>query len=341
VLWRRWLRQPQALWLRRALFQVHLWTGMAVGVYVVVVGLTGSVLVYSNELYLAATPTPILVAANGPRLTDEALEAAALRAHPGFEVTRLSHPRNPRRAREVKLVRGVAAIDRLFDPYTGDDLGPAGSRRILAVAWLINLHDNLLGGRTGRRINGFGGFCLALLGLTGLVIWWPGVQRWRRSVIVHRRAGWRRFMWDLHSALGIWTLAFVLMFGITGAYLGYPRAFHVVGDFLEPQTDANWGNRVVDTVTYWLAYLHFGRFGGRVPGCARTCNSVLKAVWAAFGLAPVALFVTGGVMWWNRVLRRVTLPVGTDLAVRAPAAGSKLALPSVAVPADLGPPPMA
>jgi uncharacterized iron-regulated membrane protein len=60
-------------------------------------------------------------------------------------------------------------------------------------------------------------------------------------------------------------------------------------------------------VTYWLAYLHFGRFGGRVPGCARTCNSIFKAVWALFGLAPVALFATGAVMWWNRVLRRVSL----------------------------------
>src|SRR3954452_12182408 len=108
VLWRRWLRQPQAIWLRRALFQVHLWTGMAVGLYVIVVGLTGSVLVYSNELYLAATPTPILVAANGPRLSDGACGGPPLRGYPGFEVTRLSHPRNPRRAREIKLVRGAA-----------------------------------------------------------------------------------------------------------------------------------------------------------------------------------------------------------------------------------------
>jgi uncharacterized iron-regulated membrane protein len=305
--WTNWLRQPQSLWLRRALFQVHLWTGVAGGLYLFVVSLTGSVLVYSNELYIAATPKPILVAAAGPRLTDAELEAAAVRAHPGFEVARMSHPRNPRRTVEVKLTRGAEVIERLFDPYTGADVGRARSRRIRAVSWLISLHDNLLGGRTGRTINGFGGLCLALLAITGVVIWWPGVQRWRRSLIIHRRVGWRRFMWDLHSAIGIWTLLFVVMFGITGAYLGYPRPFHRLGDFLEPSTDANWGNRVVDSVTYWLAYLHFGRFGGRVPGCARTCNSIFKAVWALFGLAPVALFATGAVMWWNRVLRRVSL----------------------------------
>jgi len=321
----RWLRQPQSLWLRRALFQVHLWTGIATGVYVLVVCLTGSLLVYSNELYLAATPKPILVTATGTRMTDAELEAAAVRAYPGFEVARMSHPRNPRRTVEVKLTRGAEVLERLFDPYTGADVGRAGAGRIRAVAWLVSLHDNLLGGRTGRTINGFGGFCLALVGVTGLVIWWPGVQRWRRSVTVHRRVGWRRLMWDLHSALGVWTVVFVLMFGITGAYLGYPRPFHLAADFLEPSTDANWGNRVVDSVTYWLAYLHFGRFGGRVPGCARTCNSIFKAVWALFGLAPVALFATGAAMWWNRVLRRVSL----DSVNR----------PEIALGADVVPPP--
>ena len=33
----RWMRRPQNVWLRRALFQVHLWTGIAVGLYVVAI----------------------------------------------------------------------------------------------------------------------------------------------------------------------------------------------------------------------------------------------------------------------------------------------------------------
>ena len=37
---RRWLRQPQRVWLRRAIFQIHLWTGLTLGLYVVVLSLT-------------------------------------------------------------------------------------------------------------------------------------------------------------------------------------------------------------------------------------------------------------------------------------------------------------
>ena len=29
-----------------------------------------------------------------------------------------------------------------------------------------------------------------------------------------------------------------------------------------------------------------------------------KVIWALFGLAPAAMFVTGTIMWWNRVIRR-------------------------------------
>jgi hypothetical protein len=45
-----WLRQPQRVWLRRAIFQIHLWTGLAIGLYVVVLSLSGSVLVYRAEI---------------------------------------------------------------------------------------------------------------------------------------------------------------------------------------------------------------------------------------------------------------------------------------------------
>ena len=57
----RWLRQPQRVWLRRAKFQVHLWTSLALGLYLVVLSLTGSALVYRVGLdRMLATPRAML-----------------------------------------------------------------------------------------------------------------------------------------------------------------------------------------------------------------------------------------------------------------------------------------
>lgn len=302
--WKQWVRQPQRLWLRRALFQVHLWAGIGLGLYIMTVSLTGSVLVYRNELYRAATRDPIIVSPAGPRLTAEALTQAAIRAHPGFVVDRVFEVKNPNQAVIVSLVRGDDKRERLFDPYSGQDLGNSVEWGIRVMSWLLDLHDNLLFGRTGRLVNGAGALCLILVACTGMVIWWPGIQTWRRSLMLHRRVSWPRFNWDLHSAMGFWAVGFVLLFAFTGAYLSYPDPFQAVLDRFEPPTDDNLGIRVGDSITYWLAYLHFGRFGGRLPGCGRggLCESTLKAVWALFGLVPAAMFVTGAVMWWNRVL---------------------------------------
>ena len=78
--------QPQTAWLRRAIFQLHLWSGIGIGLYVLLVSVTGSVLVYRNELFRAAVRDPIIVTASGPRLTDEQLTRAATRAYPGYAV---------------------------------------------------------------------------------------------------------------------------------------------------------------------------------------------------------------------------------------------------------------
>jgi len=303
--WQRWVKHPQNIWLRRALFQVHLWSGIALGLYVLLISVTGSVVVYSNEMFRAATREPIISKESGPLLTDEEITAAALRLYPEYKVVNVGRMKNPDQAIDVWLRRDEEVKKRLFDPHTGRDLGnsiPAGIRFTSA---LLDLHDNLFAGPTGRQVNGVGAICLLLLAATGLVIWWPGIKTWRRSLTIHRGVGWKRMIWHLHSMIGFWSLAFVLVFAVSGIYLAYPEAIQGFADRIEPQTEANAGNRVTDSIIYWIAYLHFGRINGigipcKGPGL---CDQTIKAIWAFFGLTPAALFVSGAIIWWNRVLR--------------------------------------
>jgi uncharacterized iron-regulated membrane protein len=106
--------------------------------------------------------------------------------------------------------------------------------------------------------------------------------------------------------IGFWSFGFILLFAVSGAYLGNPQPFQDLADRLQPPTDANEGTRIVDQVIYWLAYLHFGRINGIGIPCSGPglCDWTTKFIWAAFGLAPAGMFVTGAVMWWNRVVRK-------------------------------------
>ena len=298
--------QPQTAWLRRAIFQLHLWSGIGIGLYVLLVSVTGSVLVYRNELFRAAVRDPIIVTASGPRLTDEQLTRAATRAYPGYVVTDVSRYRDPDQAVSVSLKSDTDLKIRLFDPYTGEDLGDSVPLGIWLVSKLMELHDDLLGGSTGRAVNGVGALLIVVLACTGIVVWWPGIKTWRRSLTVHRNVGWQHFTWDLHSMMGFWTFGFILLFAVSGAYLGNPESFQNLADRLEPPTDANAGTRIVDQVLYWLAYLHFGRINGIGIPCSGPglCDMTTKLIWAVLGLAPAGMFVTGAVMWWNRVVRK-------------------------------------
>jgi uncharacterized iron-regulated membrane protein len=307
-LWQRWLRKPQRIWLRRAIFQVHLWSGIAIGLYILFISVTGSVLIYSNELYRAATPPPIISTSTAPPLTDDQLKAKALRVHPGYVIAGLQRPHNPDEAVNVRLRHGEHSeevINRLIDPRTGQDYGDAVTFGIRFVSKLIDLHDNLFAGKRGRKINGIGALLILILALTGMVVWWPGISAWKRSLTVPRGLGWKRTIWQLHSVIGFWTLAFTLIFALSGIYLAIPDAIQDFVDRIDPINPANIRTRFSDRVIYWLAYLHFGRVNGIGIPChgPGLCDQATKATWAFFGLAPAAMFVTGLIMWWNRVLR--------------------------------------
>jgi len=304
--WQRWVRQPQTLWLRKAIFQLHLWSGIGLSLYVLLVSVTGSILVYRNELYRAATHDPIIVAESGPRLTDDQLKRAATRVYPGYTVLSFGLVQNPDQAVSITLKAGGKLKDRLFNPYTGADLGDAVPLGIRLVSKLLELHDDLLGGKTGRLVNGYGALLLVVIALTGMVVWWPGIKTWRQGLTLRRDVGWQRFTWDLHKSIGFWTLGFTLVFALSGVYLSNPEMFQDLADRIEPITDGNTRTRIVDQVIYWLAYLHFGRINGigipcRGPGL---CDFTTKLLWAVFGLAPAAMVVTGAVVWWNRVVRK-------------------------------------
>jgi len=291
--WEKWKKRPQNVWLRKALFQVHLWTGVGLGLYILLMSVTGSALIFRRELARSLAREPRVAAGPGARMSEDELKQVAQRAYPEYEVTRVSLRKNPDQAAEVLLERRGEKLQRLFNPYTGADLGDSIRFGFRFVLWLVDLHDNLLVGQTGRLINAAGGIFTLLLGLTGAIIWWPGIETWRRSFSFRWKSNPKGFNWTLHSALGFWTFAFFFMWAISGIYLSIPSKFNAAVDFLEPLNESRRSLRFGDQVLYWLAQAHFGRFAG-VP---------VKIIWTVVGLTPAALFFTGALMWWKRVLK--------------------------------------
>ena len=107
--------------------------------------ITGSALVYRNELdRFFATPRP-QYEAERKILTEDELRAIAQKAYPGWEVTRVGDRitrRNP--TLEVWVEKDGVKKERLFNPYTGEELGDSVTQGEYFVLWLARLHDELL-----------------------------------------------------------------------------------------------------------------------------------------------------------------------------------------------------
>src|SRR6185436_4737543 len=121
--WQRWLRRPQGVWLRRALFQIHLWTGIGTGLYVVLISVTGSAIVFRNEIYKNAGTGARTVQVRGTKLSQEDLKKIVRQKYPQNSLSFVFEGKQPTTATEVWMEHGKERIQRLFDPYTGEDLG--------------------------------------------------------------------------------------------------------------------------------------------------------------------------------------------------------------------------
>jgi uncharacterized iron-regulated membrane protein len=262
--------------LRRVLFHIHCWTGIVVGLYVVVVCATGSLLVFRVEFYEYFRPgTFITQRAN--RLNEAQLTELARRDYPQARIVRVLIPRRRTSAAEVYIEGDGAALHRLFDPYTGRDCGDADPQAVIWFEKISKLHGNLMAGQTGRLFNGIGSIAVLLLSATGMALWWRGMKHWTRGLFVRWGKSWKAFNWDLHSAVGFWTSVVVFLWALTGVYFSFPRFFAPLGDPM---------------ISFFVS-MHFGR----------TYGLPVKFIWAFVGMMPPLLFVTGAIMWWNRWIK--------------------------------------
>ena len=218
------LDRPQMVWWRRALFQIHLWTGVVVAVYMIAISVSGSILVYQRDLQDDA---PRL--GHDHRASEERFDpivAIAQDTHPGEPLDNIDLRTLDRRVIPVGLKAGlrdrIVYVDGASRQIIGEEILQA---RHPILQFFEDLHNELAADAVGAFINGVGGFLLTLMSLTGIVLWWPGKKNWKRALNIKWNARWARLNWDLHSAFGFWTLLLVFMWGITGAYFIFPQPF--------------------------------------------------------------------------------------------------------------------
>jgi uncharacterized iron-regulated membrane protein len=203
----------------RAWSSVHSWTSLVCTVFLLMLCVTGLPLIFHDEIDAALNPARWQPAhPGGPLLALDQVLEIALERRPGevplfmsFDTDRpvvnvTSGPRPDAAEHEMHF----ASFDR-----TSGAVVPPAERGEAFMHFLLQLHTDLFLGLPGMLLLGIMGLLFVAAVVSGIVLYAPFMRRQPFGVLrVHRSP---RLKWlDHHNLLGIVTVAWVLVVGLTG-----------------------------------------------------------------------------------------------------------------------------
>ena len=261
--------------MKRRIYQLHSWLGLLAGLALLVIGLTGSILVFKQEIDSVLAPELVLQAdPSMPRLDHDAF-LATLQGHlPDHKIVGWGKGPAPGAADAVYAVKVGETEGRMIyaDPATGLPRDTTLEEHETVSDWLLKLHYTFFADHVGEFIVGILGVVFCLLGVTGVIIYrnfWKTLfqLRWRKSA--------RIFFSDVHKMVGISSTAFNFLLGVTGAWWNLS---HLIGHLGEEMPEP-----VVKTVErQWADEVSIEK----LVADARRSIPGYQANWISLPLAP-------------------------------------------------------
>lgn len=219
------MRTPRARW--------RLWhgaVGLALGAWLALLGLTGSLLVFYPALDAALNPALRWTPGDGcvqrwQPVLDALRAAEPQRAGPwrielpeqgcGIVHARYLQPAESQGAHFRPLVLHLHPREHtvLARRFWGDSV----------MTWLYDLHYTLLLGGTGLWLVGGMGLVGLFMTGAGLRLWWPATpHQWRQAWRCKPGAVRQRRTWDRHRLAGLYSAPVMLVLALTGTVLAWP-----------------------------------------------------------------------------------------------------------------------
>ncbi|PQA56746.1 PepSY-associated TM helix domain-containing protein [Siphonobacter curvatus] len=215
--------------LTRRLFKVHSWLGLISGLFLLVLGLSGSILVFRHELDTWANRELLQVTPQGTRSSPlQQCYDTITRRYPNLDgIAWLNPDASPTEAYNFRLyfndtrlfTYDLALIS--FDPYTGAILreGPSADFTPSFIEWLLQFHFSFQLGIPGAALTAVFGLTMLVSLLTGVVVYRKMIWRVLTFRVKINRKNWRTISSDLHRVVGVWSLLLNAVIFFTGFWM--------------------------------------------------------------------------------------------------------------------------
>jgi len=243
---------------RRKLWrEVHFWLGLVAGTTLVVIGLTGSLLVYFKEIDAWLNPHLHVVAAPPAgraayRPISEIVAAARAAIPAGAQLGFTYYPRNEETAywfwysspkgSQAGGEGGTDTMNVFVNPYTAQVTGTRvwysaeSPFKNCLMGFIFKLHYALLLGAPGNTLVGILCVFFIISSLTGLILWWPITGKWRQAFLFKKHASSERLNHDLHKLSGFYSLVVLLAVLVSGVYFNLGPQFLWLVELFAPVT---------------------------------------------------------------------------------------------------------
>jgi|TARA_R110000851_G_scaffold164935_1_gene309350 uncharacterized iron-regulated membrane protein len=230
---------------RRIWLSIHLYLGLSIGAVLVLLGLTGSILVFYLDIDQILNPKmePTSVPYEMPAQQD--ILDALQQAHPTrTDPWRIEQPMQadwPIMARYYTPIESVgknfAPLMLTVDPIT---LEVTSSRLWgdYAMTWIYDLHYSLLLDKPGKIDIGIIGLISLISFISGIWLWWPRWAGLKQALKPQLRSGKARLNYDLHVLSGSYGVLLLLILSLTGAALALPDETAMLVKPFSPLTSA-------------------------------------------------------------------------------------------------------
>jgi uncharacterized iron-regulated membrane protein len=197
--------------MRRLLLALHLYAGLVAGVFLVLLSVTGSLMVFEDEIDRVLNPKLTRVRPGEKRLSLAEMKSSLEARYPGRTVVSFSLATRSDLAWGATLASGASEgpLNLAFNQFTGEVLGTEDERNNF-VGYVHDFHLRLMLGDTGGSIVTFAAVLLLLLSPSGVILWWP-----RKLLTVNRRGPIKQLNFELHQVLGIYVSLFLMIFALT------------------------------------------------------------------------------------------------------------------------------
>jgi len=231
--------------------KIHLYLGLASAGLLILVSVTGSIIVFEEELDRFLHPAFFEIDAEARAAGETIPHSRAVElvesAREGIEPLSIDFRHEPDGPWIINATdhnaSGAAGSRREFsiDPYAGRLIAERSGLNLVSVIW--QLHVDLLMGSIGGTIVGVSAIIMIVSIITGLVLWWPKRGKVKQAFTIKRNASAHRLNIDIHRVTGIYLLVPLLVASITGVIITWPQyTFPAIEPFLEipeyPQPEA-------------------------------------------------------------------------------------------------------